>query len=327
MFEGSRNAPGEYMQRIEKLGGSADAGAGLGITEYHGMVPSGALEHTLWLESGRLATLGESLTHQRFDNQKSVVENERRERLEDQPYGIIDVVLRQSLYPAGHPYSHSVLGIPHELPAATVTRAKDFFSTYYAPNNLSMTIVGDFDPSAVKERIAKYFGPIRPAQTILRHVHWIPHIDAQKVVYVRDHVWEARAYFIWPVAAWASDDTLNNEAVARNLNRRLSADLVCAEKPLCSEESVDLNTSEDSAEFVVMASARTGMPLADVESYHRVPAQRWQTLAYSELRFEMDSFAAQRNPTDQSRDVRLPAAAYLYHDSVRAVYARSRSSV
>ncbi len=266
MFEGSKNAPGEYMQRIEKLGGSANAGTGLDITEYHEMVPSGALEHTLWLESDRLATLGESLTQERFDNQKSVVENERRERMEDQPYGIVDVVLRQSLYPAGHPYSHSVIGIPHELRAATVTDAKDFFSTYYAPNNLSMTIVGDFDPSAVREWIAKYFGPIRSAQTILQPVSWIPNVDAQKVVDVRDHVGEARTYFVWPVAAWGSDDTLSLEAVARILNRRLSADLVYAEKPLCSEESVDLNTFEDSSEFVVMASARTGVPLADVES-------------------------------------------------------------
>ncbi len=266
MFEGSKNAPGEYMQRIEKLGGSANAGTGLDITEYHEMVPFGALERTLWLESDRLATLGESLTQERFDNQKSVVENERRERMEDQPYGIVDVVLRQSLYPAGHPYSHSVIGIPHELRAATVTDAKDFFSTYYAPNNLSMTIVGDFDPSAVKEWIAKYFGAIRPAQTIFQPVRWIPHIDAQKVVDVRDHVREARTYFIWPVAEWASSDTLSLEAVARILNRRLSAELVYAEKPLCSEESVDLNTFEDSSEFVVMASARTGVPLADVES-------------------------------------------------------------
>jgi zinc protease len=266
MFEGSKNAPGEYLQRIEKLGGSANAGTALDLTNYFETVPSGALEYTLWLESDRLASLGDSLTQERFDNQKSVVENERRERTEDGPYGLVDVVLRQSLYPAGHPYAHSAIGIPHELRATTLTDAKDFFSTYYAPNNLSMTIAGDFEPSATKAWIVKYFGSIRPAQTIVRPVHWTPHLDTEKIVDVRDHVAEERTYSVWPASPWASDDTIALEAAARIINRRLSADLVYAEKPLCSEESVDLNTLEDSSEFVVMASARSGVPLADVEN-------------------------------------------------------------
>jgi zinc protease len=266
MFEGSKDAPGEFMQRIEKLGGSANAGTGLDDTNYFETVPAGALEYTLWLESDRLASLGDSLTQERFDNQKSVVENERRERTEDQPYGQVDAVLRESLYPAGHPYGHSALGIPHELRATTLTDAKDFFSTFYAPNNLSMTIAGDFDSRQAKEWIAQYFGPIRPAQTILRPVRWTPHLDAEKIVDVRDHVAEERTYFVWAAGAWASDDTLSLEAAARILNRRLSADLVYAAKPLCSEESVDLSTLEDSSEFVVMASARAGVPLAQVEA-------------------------------------------------------------
>ncbi|MGA7350689.1 MAG: pitrilysin family protein, partial [Acidobacteriaceae bacterium] len=151
MFEGSKDAPGEYMQRIEKLGGSANAGTGLDTTNYFETVPAGALETTLWLESDRLASLGSALTQERFDNQKSVVENERRERQEDQPYGLVDTVLRESLYPAGHPYGHSVMGVPHELRATTLTDAKDFFSTFYAPNNISMTVAGDFDSTTVKE--------------------------------------------------------------------------------------------------------------------------------------------------------------------------------
>jgi zinc protease len=266
MFEGSKNAPGEYMQRIEKLGGASNAGTAQDVTDYFETVPAGALEYTLWLESDRLANLGDALTQERFDNQKSVVENERRERIEDQPYGLVDTVLRQNLYPAGHPYGHSAIGVPHELRATTLTDAKDFFSTYYAPNNLSMTIAGDFDSSAVKQWIAKYFGPIRPAQTIVRPVRWTPHLNAEKIVDVRDHVAEERTWFVWPAGSWASDDTLNLEAVARILNRRLSGDLVYAAKPLCSDESVDLNTLEDSSEFAVMASARSGLPLADVES-------------------------------------------------------------
>ncbi len=266
MFEGSKDAPGEYMQRIEKLGGSANAGTGLDTTNYFETVPAGALETTLWLESDRLASLGSALTQERFDNQKSVVENERRERQEDQPYGLVDTVLRESLYPAGHPYGHSVMGVPHELRATTLTDAKDFFSTFYAPNNISMTVAGDFDSTTVKEWIAKYFGPIRPAQTLLRPVRWVPHLDAEKVVDVRDHVAEERTYFVWPAAGWVSSDTLPLEAAARVLNRRLSADLVYAERPWCSDESVDLNTLEDASEFVVMASARAGVPLAAVEA-------------------------------------------------------------
>lgn len=269
MFEGSKDAPGEYFNRIEKLQGSSNGATTQDLTEYFETVPAGSLEHVLWLESDRLATLGDSLTQERFDNQKAVVQNEGRERMTNQPYGIVDTVLRQSLYPAEHPYAHSAIGTAHDVRRATLEDAKEFFATYYAPNNLSLTIVGDLDVAATKRWIEKYFGPIPPSRTIVRPVRWIPHLSEEKVVEVRDHVPEERTWFAWPAPAWASADTMRLEVAARILRRRLSADLIYAEKPMASEVDAALNSMEDSSEFAVMASARPGAALAQVEGRMR----------------------------------------------------------
>ena len=163
MYEGSKDAPEHYLTLIGKVGGTGNGTTTEDYTEYFETVPAGSLEYALWLESDRLATLPQAITQERLQNQIAVVENERRQRMENEPYGLLDVYMHDNLYPAGHPYAHSVIGTHDHVRAATTNEVKEFFATFYAPNNLSIVIAGDFDTDQAKQWVAKYFGPILPA--------------------------------------------------------------------------------------------------------------------------------------------------------------------
>jgi zinc protease len=266
MYEGSKDAPGHYMTLLGKVGGSGNATTTADYTEYFETVPAGSLEYALWLESDRLATLPQAITQERLQNQIAVVENERRQRMENQPYGLLDVYLHENLYPAGHPYAHSVLGTHDHVRAATVNEVKDFFTTYYASNNLSMVLAGDFDTAQAKQWITKYFGPIPPALPIARPARWTTHLQGEKIVDTNDHIAEERLYLAWPTPAYLSPDSVRLQLVRMILNRRLSADLVYSEKHPCSEEDASSSADEDVSNFTVEATARPGVSLDEVEA-------------------------------------------------------------
>src|SRR5687767_4182003 len=135
MFQGSQNAKGEYFSYVERAGANLFTGGVNGTTNndrtnYFATVPSGNLEFLLWLESDRLLTLPEALTKEKLDNQRDVVKNERRQGLENQPYGRAFKMIYENLHPKGHPYSWDVIGIHEDLTAATVDDVREFFKTY-----------------------------------------------------------------------------------------------------------------------------------------------------------------------------------------------------
>jgi zinc protease len=266
MYEGSKDAPEHYLTLIERIGGQGNGTATEDYTELFETVPAGSLEYTLWLESDRLATLPQAITQERLQNQIAVVENERRQRMENEPYGLLDAYLHDNLYPAGHPYAHSVLGTHDQVRAATVNEVKEFFATYYAPNNLSMVIAGDFDTDKAKQWVAKYFGSIPPAPPIARPARWTTHLQGEKIVDTNDHIAEERLYLAWPAPAYASPEDMRLQLVRMILNRRLSADLVYSEKHPCSEESASIDSNEDASVFTVEATARPGVVLDEVEA-------------------------------------------------------------
>ena len=123
-------------------------------------MPAHQLELALWLESDRMGFFLPALTQENLDNQRDVVMNERRQRVENQPYGLAGEKLHELLYPPGHPYHWPVIGYMEDIAAATLEEAQTFFRTYYTPNNAVLTLVGDFQPEAALERIEAWFGEI-----------------------------------------------------------------------------------------------------------------------------------------------------------------------
>ena len=169
MFQGSKNASDEYFVYAEKAGANLAEGGVNGTTSndrtnYFATVPSGNLENLLWLESDRLATLLDATDIKKLDEQRNVVKNERRQGLENQPYGRWFPLLFENMFDDGHPYSWPTIGSMEDLSAATLDDVKDFFRQYYTPNNLSLVIAGDFDPAEAKKLVEKYFGDLPPGR-------------------------------------------------------------------------------------------------------------------------------------------------------------------
>jgi zinc protease len=162
MFQGSPHVGSDQHFRIlQEVGGTQINGTtSFDRTNYFETVPAGALETALWLESDRMGFLLGSLTQESLDNQIDVVQNERRQSIENRPYGIMDELLTQTLFPPPHPYAGNVIGSLEDIGAATLDDVREFFRTYYTPANATLTLAGDFEPEAVKALIARYFGPL-----------------------------------------------------------------------------------------------------------------------------------------------------------------------
>jgi zinc protease len=273
MFEGSKDANTKYFSFIEKAGANLFEGGVNGTTSedrtnYFESVPSGNLEYILWLESDRLATLTDVLTKEKLDNERDIVKNERRQGLENQPYGRWYMLIQENLFPYGHPYAHTVIGSHEDLTAASLEDVKEFFKTYYTPNNLSLAITGDFDVAEAKRLVAKYYGPIPPGPALDRPKHWVPVLSAEKILEAKDHVPQERTYFAWPSPAFFdpgdAELDLTSLILTDGLSSRLSKSLVY-DKQLCSDVNSFQNSEEMAGAFIVWATARPGASLSQVE--------------------------------------------------------------
>lgn len=193
MFKGSKNvADGAHFQLLEKAGalGGRDINGTTSWdrTNYFEQVPSNYLELALWLEADRMGTLLETLNKDKLDNQREVVKNERRQSVDNQPYGTWLEKMGQYVFPASHPYHHSIIGSMEDLSAASVDDVKTFFKTYYAPNNAVLVIAGDFDVAQAKSLVRKQFGwiPRGLSKPALRNTTLPKLIGAEKREVVQD---------------------------------------------------------------------------------------------------------------------------------------------
>ncbi|CAN5772182.1 pitrilysin family protein [soil metagenome] len=273
MFQGSKNASKEYFSYAEAAGANLREGGVNGTTDqdrtnYFATVPSGNLENLLWVESDRLGTLPEALTPEKLDNQREVVKNERRQGLENTPYGRWFKLVAENLYPHRHPYANDVIGEHEDLTAATLDDVREFFRTYYTPNNLSIVIAGDFDPAQAKPLVEKYFGTIPSGPPLDRHAKGMPRLDGERIVEVADRVPQERTYFAWHAPAYfdAGDAELNlvatilTDGLSARLNRALIYD-----RPLASNAVAFASVQPLTGSFIMWVTARPGTDLATIE--------------------------------------------------------------
>lgn len=160
MFQGSEHYNDDYFKPLQAVGAQINGTTNFDRTNYFEGVPSEHLPMALFMESDRMGYLLPALTDERLKNQQDVVRNERRQRYENRPYGMVWVWLFETLYPEGHPYHVPTIGKHEDLEAATLEDTKEFFATWYVPNNATLTVAGDFDPAEAKALVEKYFGPI-----------------------------------------------------------------------------------------------------------------------------------------------------------------------
>lgn len=209
MFMGSENVPvGAFDQMLEAAGATNNGSTNEDRTDYYEQMPSNALPLALWLDADRMGFLLPTMDQAKLDLQRDVVKNERRQRVDNVPYGKAFETIAAALYPPTHPYSWPVIGSMADLSAATLDDVKDFFRTYYAPNNATMVISGSFQPDSAKAWMARYFGdiprgpamPARPAPAPVT-------LAADTFMVLEDRVQLPRLYEAWhSVPLYAPDD-------------------------------------------------------------------------------------------------------------------------
>jgi len=170
MFQGSANvSKAEHLSLIESVGGSANATTWLDRTNYFATVPAEWVELILWMEADRLGTLLDALDQANLDNQRDVVKNEKRSSYDNQPYGTAYLELFALAYPKGHPYHHPTIGSMEDLDAASLEDVRNFFATWYAPNNAVLTVVGDIDEGEIAAAVDRLFGGIAANPALPSH--------------------------------------------------------------------------------------------------------------------------------------------------------------
>jgi predicted Zn-dependent peptidase len=198
MFQGSSHVPDTaHFAFIEKAGGTLNGSTWLDRTNYFETLPSHQLELGLWLEADRLGWLLPAMTQEKLDNQRDVVKNERRWRVDNQPYGDWDERLQALMFPPEHPYHHSVIGSMAHLDAASLEDVEDFFRTFYAPNNAVLTVCGDFEDAHARAAVDRYFGEIAsgpPVPPIPGQLELPPIVGREQRVIVEQDISLPRVY-------------------------------------------------------------------------------------------------------------------------------------
>lgn len=307
MFQGTKHAGDEPIVLLERAGANLLAGGVNGTTNfdrtnYFETLPRESLELALWFESDRMGFLLDAFTEEKLNNQRDVVKNERRQGVENVPYGRITEIIWQELFPKGHPYSHSVIGSMEDLTAASPEDVKEFFRTYYTPNNCTLTIAGDFDPAEAKRLVEKYFGPLPPGPALARAKRWVMDLAEEKRLVVWDRVPQDRLYLIWPSLPYFEPGDAELDIVARLLtdgkDSRLYKALVY-EKQIASAVSATNASLEAAGLFSIVATARPGHSLEELEEaidtelarlaqYGPTPDELTRALAKEEYSFLTD---------------------------------------
>jgi zinc protease len=199
MFEGSKHVGEKAHFKYLEAAGASDINGTTSFdrTNYFETLPSNQLELALWLESDRMGFLLDTLDRQKLTNQRDVVRNERRQSVENQPYGLVDEALVQALFPKDHPYHADVIGSHADVEAARLEDVRQFFQQFYAPNNATIAIAGDIDKAKTKALLEKYFGPIPKGPDVPKVDVATPAITSEKRITVTDTVQLPKVEFGW----------------------------------------------------------------------------------------------------------------------------------
>ncbi len=277
MFQGSKNYV-DGWRAVDEMGGNVNGTTNEDRTYYFEAIPSNLLERTLYLEADRMGNLLDAMDQAKLDNQRDVVKNERRFRVDNVPYGTMSERIGDIMYPEGHPYHWSVIGSMADLTAASLDDVKAFFRQYYVPNNTVLVLSGDFDEKQATGWVKKYFGPIKKGAAINRPSPAQPQLNSViRKVYEDPFARLSRLALVWPgVRQYAADeaalDILAN-VLSSGRGSRLQSDLVYDKKMALQVFAGD-GTNEVGGLFQIGAIPSPGKSLDDVEKEINIQIER-----------------------------------------------------
>ncbi len=270
MFQRSENVEeDQFFKYIEGVGGNLNGGTSNDQTVYFEVVPKNALELAMWLESDRMGYLINTVTPNSFALQQNVVQNEKRQYVDNMPYGFTENVILKNLYPSGHPYSWEVIGEMEDLKNATVEDVKEFHRKYYVPNNATLVVSGDFIEDEVRPLIEKYFGEIPAGNEVSDPEPMNITLNETKKLFHEDNFANAPQFnMVYPTCENFTKDAYSLNVLAQLLGQGKKAPLykvLVREKKLTSAVTVNNNALELTGHFRINVTANPNTSLADVE--------------------------------------------------------------
>jgi zinc protease len=261
MFNGSENQNDEFMRPLLAAGATAlNGNTWLDRTTYFENVPVNALDLALWLESDRMGHLVGAIDQKKLDEQRGVVQNEKRQR-ENQPYGKVDNLVASSTYPAGHPYSWTTIGSMEDLNAASLADVKEWFKTYYGAANAVLVIAGDVRPDDIKTKVEHYFGDIPPGPVLSHAQSSVAKMTGEKRSVLQDRVPQARIYKTWNIPGYDTRDyallQLVTDILAQGKNSRLYKRLVYTDQ-VATSVGAEIGPFEIGSQLQITATVKPG---------------------------------------------------------------------
>jgi zinc protease len=268
MFNGSENSRDDWFKVLEGAGATKLNGTTwLDRTNYFQNVPTSALDMTLWMESDRMGHLLGAIDQKVLDEQRGVVQNEKRQR-QNQPYGKVSEVITTSTYPAGHPYSWEPIGSMEDLNAASLEDVKEWFRTWYGAANAVLVIAGDVTAAEAKAKVEKYFGDIPPGPLLKRQEEWIAKMTGTKRASMQDRVPQSRIYKVWNIPGYKQRDftllDMTADLLAGGKNSRLYKRLVYTDRTATAVGTF-MGPFEIGSQLMLYATVKPGVDPAVVE--------------------------------------------------------------
>ena len=268
MFEGSQHHDHGYFPPLQRAGGQLNGSTSTDRTNYWEVVPTGALDLALWMESDRMGYLLPALTEKKFENQREVVINERRQNYENRPYGLAGIALSTAMFPPDHPYHWPTIGFTADLRAASIDQVRGFFQTYYHPSNASLSLAGDLETAQAFELAEKYFGGLAPGPEVAA-VSATAGLTESANLRLEDRVELPRIYLSWhSPAMFAKDDAeldVAADVLAHGKTSRLYKTLVY-ERRVATDVSAYQHSREMSGVFQIACTAAAGVSLTELEA-------------------------------------------------------------
>ena len=297
MFEGSQHHDTGYFPPLQQAGAQLNGSTNTDRTNYWEVVPTSAIDRALWMESDRMGYLLPALTPERFETQRKVVLNERRQSYENRPYGLALMALMAGLFPFEHPYRWPTIGDVADLHAMQFDDVREFFRTYYGPSNASLVLAGDVDTEEGFDLAERYFGDLPPGARPAP-VRAAASLAQERRLVLEDRVELPRLYIAWhSPAMFAKDDAeldLVADLVANGKAARLYRTLVYEDR-VALDVSASQQSRELSSVFVLAATAAPGKSLADVAA--RVDVALTELAANGPTEAEMERSRAQVEST------------------------------
>ncbi len=269
MFNGSENFNDDYFKVLEKLGATDLNGTtNEDRTNYFQNVPTSALDVVLWMESDRMGHLLGAITQAKLDEQRGVVQNEKRQG-ENQPYGLVEDLITNSVWPKGHPYSWTVIGSMDDLNAASMEDVQDWFKTYYGPANAVIVVAGDIDSKTALDKVKKFFGDIPSGPPVAKYDTWIAKRTGSIRQSMQDRVPQARLHKVWNIPPMGTEEfqrlDLLTDILSSGKTSRLFKRLVYDEQ-VATDVAAFVDAREIASLLYVRVTAKPGEDLSKIET-------------------------------------------------------------